>query len=306
MGTSVSVPGPSPEERDLQRNQAELLALQRQIIEEQRAQNRILLPFLAQQEGFDVTVDEHGVITGVSMTAAEAAKRAQGDEVQRLLNERSLAALKGELPVDPGLERDLQQQEQDLRNKLQTQLGPGYETSTPGIQALDEFMRSAESLRYGARTGQLTLAEQLGITREQQNDFSRQSSEDVLRTSAIGDPLTFAGAFGQTARGYGQAQIPFIQQRQMQLQANIANAQSSMGLMGAGIGLIGSFLSDDEVKGDLVPVSETLDGIPIYEYTHAGTGERMIGVLASDVEKVRPWAVGRRFDKATVAYRELH
>jgi hypothetical protein len=305
MGSKVSVPGPTPEERDLQRNQAELLALQRQIIEEQRAQNRIILPFLAAQEGFDVTTDDNGNITGITQRAEETAKRAQEAEITRLLGERSLAALRGELPVDPALEKDLQTQEQELKNQLTTQFGPGYETSTPGIQALEEFRRTSEILRSGARTGQLTLAEQLGITREQQAQFSRQSSGDVLRTSAIGDPLTFAGAFGQTARGYGQAQIPFIQQRQMQLQASIANAQSSAGLLGAGIGAIGAFFSDEEGKLDPVAVSETLDGITIYEYTHAATGERMIGVMAGDVEKVRPGAVYNRMGYRAVNYREL-
>jgi hypothetical protein len=281
------------------------LALQRQIIEEQRAQNRIILPFLAAQEGFDVTTDDNGNITGITQRAEETAKRAQEAEITRLLGERSLAALRGELPVDPALEKDLQTQEQELKNQLTTQFGPGYETSTPGIQALEEFRRTSEILRSGARTGQLTLAEQLGITREQQAQFSRQSSGDVLRTSAIGDPLTFAGAFGQTARGYGQAQIPFIQQRQMQLQASIANAQSSAGLLGAGIGAIGAFFSDEEGKLDPVAVSETLDGITIYEYTHAATGERMIGVMAGDVEKVRPGAVYNRMGYRAVNYREL-
>lgn len=305
MGTKVEAPEVTPEERELQRNQAELLALQRTIITEQRAQNRILLPFLAEQEGFDVTVDENGVITGITQRAEETAKRAQTAEIERLLGERSLAALRGELPVDPALEKDLEVQEEELRNQLAQQFGPGFETSSPGIEALEEFRRTSEILRSGARTGQLTLAEQLGITREQQNQFKRQSSQDVIRTSAIGDPLTFAGAFGQTARGFGQAQVPFIQQRQMQLQANVANAQSSMGMLGAGIGLIGSLFSDEEGKTDLVLVSHLPNGIPLYEYTHKGTGERMVGVLASDVEKVRPGALFHRLGSKAVSYADL-
>jgi len=305
MGGGVKVPGPSQEERDLQRNQAELLGLQRQIIEQQRAQNAILLPFLAQQEGFDVTTDANGNITSITQRAEETARRQQTAEIERLFGERSLAALKGELPVDPALEKDLGVQEQELRNQLTAQFGPGYETSTPGIQALEEFRRTAEILRSGARTGQLTLAEQLGITREQQNQFSRQSSQDVLRQSSIGDPLTFAGAFGQTAQGYGQAQIPFIKQREMQLQASQANASRTASLFGAGIGAIGAFFSDDDGKADPVLVSKTLDGIPIYEYTHKGTGERMLGVMASDVERVHPGAVFHRLGRRAVSYEEL-
>lgn len=305
MSGGVKVPAPTQEERDLQRNQAELLALQRDIIEQQRQQNSILLPFLAAQEGFSVTTDADGNITGITMNADETARRAQKSELERLLNERSLAALKGELPVDPGLEKDLQVQEQELKNRLNTQLGTGWETSTPGIEAMEEFRRTAEILRFGARTGTLTLAEQLGITREQQNQFSRQSSSDVLRQSAVGDPLTFAGAFGQTASGFGRAQIPFIQQRQMQFQAGVANQSSSMGLIGAGVGAIGAFFSDPEGKADPIKIGETLDGIPVYEYTHLGTGERMIGVMSTDVERVRPGAVAVRMDRDVVSYERL-
>jgi len=307
-GSKVSVPGPSPEERELQKNQAELLALQRQIIEEQRAQNRILLPFLAEQEGFDVEVDENGVIQTITQRPEETARRAQGAEIERLFGERSLAALRGELPVDPALEQGLGQQEQELRNQLSSQFGPGYETSSPGIETLGEFFRTSEILREGARTGQLTLAEQLGITREQQDQFRRQSSQDVLRQSAIGDPLTFAGAFGQTAKGFGQAQVPFIQQRQMQTQASIANAQSSASrfgsILGAGVGILSMF-SDPEGKENFVLVGRTNAGLPIYEYNKIGDSTRMLGVMSTDVEKMFPGAVMERMGYDAVAYEEI-
>ncbi|MGE5513724.1 MAG: tail fiber domain-containing protein [Bacteroidota bacterium] len=291
MGSKVSVPGPTPEERELQKNQAELLAIQRQIIEQQQAQNKILLPFLAEQEGFDVQVNDQGVITKI-------AKRADPDEAKRKelesgLLDRSLKALKGELPVDPGLEQNLQQQEKDLRDRLAAQFGPGYETTTPGIETLGEFFRTSEILREGARTGQLTLAEQLGITREQQDQFQRQSSQDVLRQTAIGDPLTFAGAFGQTARGYGQAQVPFIEQRRMQLDASRANAANSTALLGAGIGLFGAFLSDRRVKMDVMPIgTDVVPGVPLYEFSYIWDPDtRYIGPMADDLQKVAPDAV---------------
>lgn len=303
MGSKVSVPPPTPEERELQRNQAELLALQRSIIEAQQRQNAILLPFLAEQEGYDVETDGTGNITKIT-------KRFDPDDEKRKelesgLLDRSLKALKGELPVDPALEQNLQKQEEELRNRLSAQLGPGYETSTPGIETMAEFQRNSEILREGARTGQLTLAEQLGITREQQEIFRRQSSQDVLRQSAIGDPLTFAGAFGQTARGYGQAQQPFIEQRRMQLDASKANAANSMGMLGAGIGLLGALLSDGAAKEDLVPIGKTDHGIPIYAYTRKDTGERLVGVLAADVEAVLPHAVGTKEGWDVVDYGQL-
>lgn len=302
MGSKVSVPGPSAEERELQKNQAELLGLQREIIEQNRAQQAVLIPFFAEQEGFDVQTDDNGNITSISKVPTELEK--VQDEVELGLAQRSLAALKGDLPVSPGLERELGEQEQTLRERLRKQFGPGFETSSPGIESLDRFFTSSEVLREGARTGQLTLAEQLGIAREQQNDFSRQTSQDILRQVGIGDPLTFAGAFGQTAQGFGNAQIPFIKQRELQTQASIANAQSSASIFGAGIGLIGSLFSDERLKDNAIQIS-TLEphGIPIYLYEI--DGEDRIGVFAGDVERVMPGAVGERFGYKTVQYEDI-
>ena len=305
MGAKVKVPGPSAEERDLQRQQAEMLKLQREIIEQQRSQNRVLLPFLAEQEGFDVEVDKDGNI--VTIKARDDLLKSQAKEIQQLQQERTLKALKGELPVDPGLERDLAAQKAQLTSTLTQQFGPGGLTSTPAQEALQRFSESENILREGARTQQLSLAEQLGIAREQENIFSKQSSQDVLLNQATGLPLTLAGAFGQTARGFGAAQQPFIQQRQMQLQASIANAQSQTSLLGAGIGALGGLfaLSDADAKVDLVPIAETESGLPIYEYTRIDTGERMIGVLSKDVEKKFPWAIGVRGGYEMVDYGEV-
>ncbi len=301
-GGGVKVPGPSAEERALQAQQAALLKTQTEILQQQQKQQAVLLPFLASQEGFNVTTDANGNITGITKTESELDQ--MKTDLEKQLTQRQLDALAGNLPVDPALETNLGRQEQTLRNQLLNQLGPGYETSSAGIQALGDFLSNAESLRYGARTGQLTLAEQLGLAREQQNQFSQTSSQDFLRQIAVGDPLTFAGAFGQVAQGYGQAQQPYIQQRQLQTQAAIANQQASAGLLGAGIGLIGSLFSDEDLKSDAIPISTFIPlDIPIYEYEY--DGERRIGVFASDVEEVMPGAIGERFGYRTVSYEDL-
>jgi hypothetical protein len=301
-GGGVKVPPPSAEEKELQKNQAELLALQREIIEQNRAQQAVLLPFLAAQEGFEVTTDENGNITSISKIPSELDD--MREELELGLTQRSLDALAGNLPVSPGLEREIGQQEELLREKLRKQFGSGYDTSTPGIEALDKHFSTAEILREGARTGQMTLAEQLGVTRQQQNEFSRHTSQDILRQIGIGDPLTFAGAFGQTASGFGQAQEPFIQQRQMQLNASIANAQNSAAMFGAGIGLVGSLFSDEMLKSDAVQIGVIEPFlIPIYEYDMGG--ERYIGVFASDVQEVLPGSVGERYGYRTVQYGDL-
>lgn len=302
-GGGAKVPEPTPEERQLQQAQANLLNIQTQMITQQQEQNAVLLPFLAQQEGYDVTLNDKGMITGI--TKRPDPLKDQNDEITGLLNERSLKALRGELPVDPALENELKGQEEQLRERLVAQFGPGYETSSVGIETLGDFFTNSEAMREGARTGQLTLAEQLGLTRQQQDIFARQSSQDALRTSSVADPLAFAGAYGQAARGYGQAQMPYIQNRQMAAQVGMANHNSTMQLIGAGIGAAGAMLSDEDVKDIIAQVSETSHGIPIYLYTRKDTGENLVGVLASDVEKIMPGAVYDRDGYDVVQYRDL-
>jgi hypothetical protein len=312
MGGGPKVPKPTAEERDLQRQQAEQLRLQTEILQQQRQQQAILIPFLAEQEGFEVETDENGNITSIKKTPSELDNMRK--DLEKQLTQRSLDALAGNLPVSPGLERDIGEQGETLRERLGRQLGPGYETSSAGIEALGKFEESANVAREGARTAQLTLSEQLGITRQQQNDYSQRSAQDILRQSSMGDPLTLAGAFGQNAQGYGQAQAPYIQQRQMQFQASASRGNNLASIIGAGVGAAGSIFgspagaaflfSDERLKSDAIPISmHHRLGIPIYEFTI--DGERRIGVFASDVEAVLPTAVGKRMGYKTVDYGAL-
>jgi len=309
MGSSTNVPQPSAAEQELQKAQADLLGMQKKIVEQQQAQNKILLPFLAEQEGFDVELDDAGNIKSIKRKFdPDEAKR---KELESGFLDRSLKALKGELPVDPALERSLGSSEEALREKLQAQFGAGYETSSPAIETLQQFRESSEILREGARTGQLTLSEQLGLTREQQRQFTQGAQADALRNTAIGDPMSFAGAFGQVARGYGQAQVPYMQNRQLQAQIKGANSDRLYKLLGAGIstaGQIGSaaiMFSDPELKDDMIPVGLTRQGFTIYEYTLKTSGERMLGVLSTEVEPMLPEAVLRRGDWDVVDYGAL-
>lgn len=312
MAKGAKVPKPSSEERALQQAQADSLKQQQAIIAAQQQQQKILLPFLAEQEGFNVELDDDGNIKKISKTPTEAETLRK--TLDKELAERSLKALRGELPVDPALERNIARQEETLRERLARQFGPGYETSSAGTESLGDFFANVEGLRSGARTGQLTLAEQLGIAREQQIDFSRQTSQDFLRQIGVGDPMTFAGAYGQVAGGFGQAQAPFIQQRSMQFQANQSRQNNMFGLIGAGIGAAGSIMStpaagafmfsDERLKTNARPIgTHRRLGIPIYMYEI--DGEERIGVFASDVQRKLPEAVAERYGYKVVNYEAL-
>ena len=290
MGSKVTVPPPSAEERALQAAQKESLDLQRQILEEQRAQNKILLPFLADQEGYDVETDDNGNIKKISKRADELQDMKKN--LERAYTERALKAVKGELPVSPALEEEYRIGERDLRSKLSQQLGPGYETSSPGIETLGNFFRGKEIVYEGARKDEMSLAEQLSLTREQQNIYSKNTSLDNILQGAQEAPSRWAVGFGQSAQGYGQAQQPYIQHRQMQLQASIANAQSKASMFGAGLGLVGALFSDARLKHNIERIGQDeRTGFPIYRFTYTHTGQEHIGYMAQDVIQTRPDAI---------------
>ena len=217
----VDFPEPTEEERELQREQLENLRFNQQILQEQARQQELLAPFLFESAGIRPIMDDRGRIAGF--------ERVEPSEEDRLLQElnldvlrrtreqfleqeedpladrrraveegllaRSEAALAGDLPVSPALEDELSEQERRLRAELLQTLGPDYETSTPGIEALDRFRRTSSTLREEARRGQLTLAEGLGLARGAAN---LQQEQQPL--SALG----FFGEFGRSGRAAEQ------------------------------------------------------------------------------------------------------
>lgn len=240
-------------------------------------------------------------------------------EIQKLMGERTLKALRGELEVDPALERDIKTQEQTLRDRLFQQLGSGYESSSAGIEAMQKYREGADSLRYQARRGELSLSEQLSMARAGVNiaqggqvlgasgmnlpgvdplssgGFAFGVGQGGLQNQAtlrqvLASPLGIAGGLGQVAGGYQMPIGQMMNQRQMEFDASAQNAQNSMAGLGALGGVFGAVLgmSDRRLKSNLEEIGEW-SGIPIYAYDIFG--ERKIGVMAQDLAAVQPSAV---------------
>lgn len=148
-----------------------------QVLQQQNLLTPQLLSSLGFTQGPDGKIVDQGAAGG---TMAEMF--AAGPEQQRineLLRQRQVNALEGNAPVDPGLERNLGLQEQTLRNQLRAQLGGGYETSTPGMQALANFNQRATEARYNVGKEALTTAAGLNNT----NYLTAGS----LRSQRVGD-----------------------------------------------------------------------------------------------------------------------
>lgn len=157
--------------------------------------------------------------------------------------ERALKASKGELDVDPGVEQDLTRSRTSLQEELLKRLGPGYETSDPGIRAMNEFDRQAKSIRFQVRYGELSNAD--ALSNNAQNAMQRQQSQFLGNLQGVQNPFAITsqmlGMAGQTGAGLvGQQQAQNfgafgLGLQQAQIGAGMINS-GVQGLTGAGVG----------------------------------------------------------------------
>lgn len=238
FGTDVTVPGPTPQEISIQEEQLAILRQQQQIVNASIRQQELLAPFLFESAGLIPQIDpDTGEITGFDREVDPLDDLRQ--EIEQGFLERTQAALAGELPINPALERALEEQGEELNERLRKQLGPGFETSTPGIESLDAFFRSSEELREGARRGDLTLAEQLGLAREGSN---QGRIDDFLRRSLglAGSGLQGAGALSGVFGGFDSVLGNLAAERELQTQGLISSAQNRSATLGALFGAAGN------------------------------------------------------------------
>jgi len=236
---TVNVPGPTEQEQALQAQQTRLLEQQATAFTEQQRIQQLLSPFIFESSGVKPIFDPNqpGRIISFEPQADELAPLRS--QIEKGFLERTQAALSGQLPVNPALLSDLAENERTLRETLRRQLGPGFETSSPGIEALGEFGQRRSELLESARRGDLSLAEQLGLSREQANQMQLQN---LLRniSGASNFPFQAAGGFGQAAAGFNAPLQLGFQNRGMQFQANLAKQQAQSQLFGDIFGAVGT------------------------------------------------------------------
>lgn len=239
MSSKSSPPPISAEEKALMREQTVALQESRDILKKAQFEQDAILEFTLGQQGVTPIRDEDGRI--VSFKSAPDSVFNQRLQVEQAFNEQTLKALRGELPISPTLERQLQREEATLNEALQRQLGPGFATSTPGQQQLLDFAQRKVEILENARRGDLSLSESLGLARSNSNaGFTTNFQGNTLNPN-----LVLSEAFGNVARGFGAATQPFQLSRQLGTQASIANSQSSSNLLsgvvqgGAGIAGVG-------------------------------------------------------------------
>ena len=137
----------------------------------------------------------------------------------------------------------------------------------------------------------------------------------ALGTGAQGASLQGAQAqlaAGQTQQQTQQAQDTalynqFLQQQSYPFQtaqflANIAEGTGSLSGSTTTSTQPGGFFSDERLKENIKPIGKTNDGQTIYSYNYKGDHRTQIGLLAQEVEKHHPEAVGLSGGYKTVDY----
>lgn len=217
---SVSAPLPSPEELALQREQLSIL-------QEQRGEQAALRPFQLTALGLTQTDDGLRRLTDEERLAGLTPGERQLEEARGLQGERLIAALRGELPIDPAFERSRDEQRQRVLATLaQRGVGPG---DTAFAQTVSQFDAQTEALREAQRRGEISGG--TGLFLEELGAGRRGGQQEFAGLGAFGERQS--GLFGR----FGEAQQPFQFQRNLQLQASVQNAQSQGAFLG-GVGQV--------------------------------------------------------------------
>lgn len=179
-------PPPTPTEVALQQEQINQLRAQNENLARMERQQNLLQPILLGELGFESEIDPNtGEIIGFKerkQTDDEIAL----DEIERLSSQRALAALKGELPTDPALLKDLEKRRESLDESLRQDFGSlsAGRSSTPGQERIAGFEEFEAQTLDQARRGDLTLATNLALQTRASNTNQSLAAFGVLGGSS--------------------------------------------------------------------------------------------------------------------------
>lgn len=161
-----------------------------------------------------------------------------------------------------------------------------------------------------------TAAGQQGVTAA---DLARlqQGGQQIAGYGTSAQGAALQGAQAQLGAGQVQQQTAqagkaalynqFLQQQGYPFQiaqflANIAEGTGALSGSTTTTQAPGGFFSDERLKENIKKIGETNDGQPIYKYNYKGDPRTQIGLIAQDVEKSHPDAVGESQGFKTVDY----
>lgn len=184
-------------------------------------------------------------------------------DVQKESLGMQLKGLRGELPISPGLERDLAKGQELTGADLSQRLGPNWKQSTAGIQTMGKFEEGANIARDAARRG--WLGDTAGMASGVGNDIRANKAFNQNYAASTAPNLGLLGglyqqgagtsmgqqgqrmaglsgmpSYGQNWQGYQTAMQPYQYYSGLANQANMQNSANQATTTAGLYGLIGN------------------------------------------------------------------
>lgn len=191
----------APFEQQTLESQQRLLQMTTEEAQRRAQLERATLPALLESAGQKAIFDAQGNIVGVEKLPLTELEKLQ-QEFAEESTKQALMGIRGEIPVGDPFERRIMEDRTALRERLRAQLGPGFETSSPGIEALSQFDAKAAEARENIRFGRLSEAASLSnLGAERLSQAELRNLEILNRAGAS----TLPGAFSMASSFGGQS-----------------------------------------------------------------------------------------------------
>ena len=258
----------------------------------------------------------YNTAAGLTQQAVNAAAPLTAAQIQQYQNPYIQSV------VDPTLKALQQQQAVDRQNQAAQAIRAGAFGGERAGLARDVLAGQQELAQAQAISPLYAQAYQqaLGAAQQQQGLGVQTAMQAGQQIAGIGTGAQQAGLQGaqavigagtlgqQTQQALDTAQYQqFLQERGYPFQltqflANIAEGTGALSGSTTTTTQPTSFFSDKRLKTDIKKVGKTNDGLPIYSFKYKGDNRTQLGLMAQDVEKKRPEAVGLSGGYKTVDY----
>ena len=207
---------------------------------------------------------------------------------------QALAAAQQQQGVGLGAAQANRQAVQQLGTQLAGLGQQGYAQGTGTAQQLAAL--GQQGFQQGA-----TSAQQLAGLGTAAQTAALQGAQAQLAAGQVGQQTQQALDTAQYQQYLQQQGYPF---QVAQFLAGIAEGTGALSGSTTTTTQPAGFFSDERLKEDVKKIGKTNDGQPIYSYKYKGDDRTQIGLMAQDVEKTHPEAVGLMSGYKTVDYKK--
>ena len=222
--------------------------------------------------------------------AEQVAKAQQQLGLRGIQAQEAATRMQGQLGL-----RGLQQQA--ANNMMQGQLGlRGQQLQGTGMRANQQLGVGNQQLQASIANAQQSLANRQQMMNEQMIQRTQPTNDLASLLSATG-----AGQVPNTQQ-YGLPAPNYMQLVGNQYASNQNRQASNKGGLTSLAGAAFNAFSDRRLKDDIEPVGKLFNGLTVYKFRYKGERATQIGLMADEVQRMHPNAVGEIGGYATVNY----